>query len=168
MLDFHALHVQVFCQLCNFVTMTSVTLALTSLGQEFPIRHHINIMMCAINYLPGQVCSFSYRQMTEGDYSLCSFDMHKDGTSVVSDSSILIPTVDWHLEKFGAYPCHTVIFRLARARFLMDSDAGGSLLLQVRVSVFAPILAVEGAGWVVVGAIQRQYNPLHSAPVITT
>ena len=47
---------QVFCQLCNFIVMTNVTLALTSLGVKYPLGHHINIMMCAVNYLPGQVC----------------------------------------------------------------------------------------------------------------
>ncbi|KAK9915445.1 hypothetical protein WJX75_009249 [Coccomyxa subellipsoidea] len=85
-------YVKVFCQMCNFLVMINVTLALTSLGDKFPLGHHLNIMMAAVNYLPGQV----------------------------------------------------------------------------RVSVFAPILAVQSAVWVVVGGIQRQYNPHHSAPPITT
>lgn len=49
------LHEQVLCQLNNFIAQTTVTLALTSMGAKYPLRHAINIMMCAINCLPGQV-----------------------------------------------------------------------------------------------------------------
>ncbi|CAL8468407.1 g7947 [Coccomyxa elongata] len=85
-------YVKVLCQLNNFITQITVTLALTSLGAKYPLRHSINTMMCAINCLPGQV----------------------------------------------------------------------------RISTMTPILAAESMVWVLVGAIQRQHNPLHSAPPITT
>ena len=116
---------QVFCQLCNFLVMVNVTLALTSLGDKFPLGHHLNIMMAAVNYLPGQVC-FS-----------------KDLLSILQITEV-------------HHACGS------------ETDDGKLLWLQVRVSVFAPILAVQSAVWVVVGGIQRQYNPLHSAPPITT
>lgn len=48
-------HEQVFCQLCNFAVMSTVALALTSMRVKYPLGISINTMMCAINYLPGQV-----------------------------------------------------------------------------------------------------------------
>ena len=43
-----------------------------------------------------------------------------------------------------------------------------ALIMQVRVAVFGPIVAVQTLIWIYVGAWARSVNPEHAGPPLTT
>jgi hypothetical protein len=46
--------------------------------------------------------------------------------------------------------------------------SGEVVCLQVRVSFFLPVLAVQSVAWVMTGATSRRVNPLHAGPPLST